>query len=83
MLLETMMANDPKRPPGALELTMHAAQPLRVTDTDTHDSIKASSAQPLTHHAFVSEAAVATQLLLFDSSTEESFVSAIEISQKG
>jgi len=40
-----------------------------------HDSIKASSAQPQTHHAFVSEAAVATYSLLFNSFTDESFIS--------
>ena len=32
--------------------------------------------QPQTHHAFVSEAAVATQLLLFDRFNKESFISA-------
>ncbi len=50
-------------------------QPLCVTGTDMHDSIKASSAQPQTHHAFVSEAAVATYSLLFNSFTDESFIS--------
>ena len=55
---------------------MHAMQPLCVSDTDTHDSINASSTQPQTHHALVSEAAVATQRLLVASLNKETFISA-------
>ncbi len=61
---------------------MHATQPLCVTDTDTHDSIKASSAQPLAHHAFASEAAVATELLFLDSFTEGSLTSARNLTKR-